>query len=267
MLNEKAYIGQTVDPVEKRWSEHIYAAYREKDDNRYYLHKAIKKYGIENFDFEILEEVPNEQLDEKEIYYIAEWHTYRYDELGNQGYNLTRGGKGHWKFDSETLLKAFFENNEHLGNTCKAIGCSEPTLIKVLQENDLYGKGSMTAVYQISLVDGKIIKKFDSLVEVMKEFHKGRTSICDAVNGRSKTAAGYAWCKVTDYSNFKLDEHIDNKNKKVICVEKNLQFNTIKEAGKWGHENGYSTSYQTDANICRACKKGIKAYGFHWLYS
>jgi hypothetical protein len=86
------------------------------------------------------------------------------------------------------------------------------------------------------------------------------------MNGRQKTAAGYIWCKVEDYPNFKLEEHTDNKQKKVVCVEKNLQFNMIKDAGKWVYENGYTTSKEVNANICRACKKGIKAYGFHWQY-
>jgi hypothetical protein len=40
----------------------------------------------------------------------------------------------------------------------------------------------------------------------------------------------------------------------------------IKDASKWVYENKYTTSNQIDANICRACKKGIKAYGFHWQY-
>lgn len=266
LVNNKAYIGQTKQPVEIRWEAHIYAAFREYDDNRYYLHRAINKYGLENFNFKIIEEVPNTELDEREIYWIAYYHTYRYDEKGNQGYNLTRGGQGNWKFEQETLLQAFFDNNEHLGNTCKDIGCSEPTLIKVLKEHGLYGKGSMTAVYQLSLKDGSIIREFESLEAIKKEFHLSQTAISDVVNGRQKTSKGYAWCRVEDYPNFKLEEHIDNKYKSVLCVEKNLQFNTVSEAGKWVYENGYTTSRNTHANISRACRKGIKAYGFHWQY-
>lgn len=266
LVNNKAYVGQTKQPIEIRWEAHVYAAFRENDDNRYYLHRAINKYGLDKFKFEIIEEVPNTKLDEREIYWIAHFHTYRYDEEGNSGYNLTRGGKGNWKFEPETLLQAFFNNDEHLGNTCKDIGCSEPTLIKVLQENRLFGKGSMTAVYQISLTDGSIIRKFDSIVEAADIVQLTPHDLSNALNNYQKTAGGYAWCKVEDYPNFKLEEHIDNKQKKVLCVEKNLQFNMIKDAGKWVYENGYTTSKEVNANICRACKKGIKAYGFHWQY-
>lgn len=34
------------------------------------LYKAFKKYGIENFTFEGIEEVSNEYLDEREKYWI-----------------------------------------------------------------------------------------------------------------------------------------------------------------------------------------------------
>lgn len=48
---------------------------------------AICKYGIENFDFSILEQCNIEQLDEKERYWIAYYDSY------NNGYNRTPGGK------------------------------------------------------------------------------------------------------------------------------------------------------------------------------
>lgn len=266
-LNQKSYIGQTKQPIEVRWEAHIWAAFRKEDDNRYYLHRAIHKYGVENFKFEIIEEVPNTELDEREIYWIAYYHTYRYDKLGNQSYNLTRGGKGNWKYEPEVLINAFIEHHEHLTETCKDIGCSQPTLIKVLKEKELHGKGSMQPIYQISLEDGSIIKKYNSMVEAQSMMNIKTTALWEAIHGLQKTAAGYAWCKVEDYSNFKLEEHIDNKKKKVLCVEENLQFNTIKEASKWVYINKYTNSTSTSSNISRACKKGIKAYGFHWQYA
>lgn len=48
---------------------------------------AIKKYGKENFDIDIIEECPPELLDEKERYYINYYNSY------NKGYNLTLGGQ------------------------------------------------------------------------------------------------------------------------------------------------------------------------------
>ena len=51
------------------------------------LYKAIEKDGLQNFSFEVLEECPKEQLNEKEKYYIELYDTY------NFGYNSTKGNK------------------------------------------------------------------------------------------------------------------------------------------------------------------------------
>jgi hypothetical protein len=59
------------------------------------LYKAFEKYGIENFEFTILEELEYVQdlLNEREKYWISFYHTYVNDPCG-PGYNLTRGGEG-----------------------------------------------------------------------------------------------------------------------------------------------------------------------------
>lgn len=51
------------------------------------LELAINKYGIEQFDFTIVEECLAEELNEKEVYWIEFYDSY------NNGYNLTKGGK------------------------------------------------------------------------------------------------------------------------------------------------------------------------------
>ncbi len=90
----KSYIGQTINSMEERLKSHISSA---KSGYRGRFNDAIRKYGIENFVSEILEEVPNDMLNEKEIYYIFKHNTY------NMGYNLTMGGDSSgYKLDDET---------------------------------------------------------------------------------------------------------------------------------------------------------------------
>ena len=87
-INGKCYIGQSVN-IEKRWYQHrrrsMMMGITESDS---YFHRAIRKYGLENFSFEILEECPKEQLNEKEQFYVAKYHSNQ----ENFGYNLTEGG-------------------------------------------------------------------------------------------------------------------------------------------------------------------------------
>ena len=81
-VNGKSYIGQTRYTIEFRWRQH-----QHKKDNTNF-HNAIHKYGIENFNIEILEECDIEDLNSREIFYIAKYDTF------NNGYNLTIGGDG-----------------------------------------------------------------------------------------------------------------------------------------------------------------------------
>ena len=86
LINGHCYIGQSVD-IKKRWEREKRDAFQIKSHAyNYPLSKALRKYGIENFSFEIIEECLPEQLNEKEKKYIA-----LYDSFFN-GYNQTLGG-------------------------------------------------------------------------------------------------------------------------------------------------------------------------------
>lgn len=77
--NGKSYIGQSND-IERRFKEHKYKA-------DIPIELAIKKYGIDAFIYEIIEICSIDKLDEKEIYWIAYYNTYK-----GFGYNCNPGG-------------------------------------------------------------------------------------------------------------------------------------------------------------------------------
>lgn len=88
-INGKSYIGKTNDLV-RRWKEHCYGK-----GNTSILNKAIKKYGLEHFVFDIVAQIPfdsveelNDVLKQLEVYYIGIYDTF------NGGYNATIGGDG-----------------------------------------------------------------------------------------------------------------------------------------------------------------------------
>ena len=89
--NQKIYIGQTTKqrPTD-RFSQHKYLAFHPQQEKSIsYLHRAMKSDGIDNFKFEIIEQVNNLLLDEREKYWIKQ-----YNSLIPNGYNLTIGGQG-----------------------------------------------------------------------------------------------------------------------------------------------------------------------------
>lgn len=73
----EVYIGKSTD-VKKRWTEHCKTAYGVGTIARSVLHTTIKKDGIENFTFELLEEVPKDKLTEREKYWIAFYDSKNY---------------------------------------------------------------------------------------------------------------------------------------------------------------------------------------------
>lgn len=98
-INGKSYIGLTTkDRPTDRYSQHRYLSRHPEQENgnnpNSAIHAAMRKYGINNFTFEIVEEVPEDQnLNLREKYWIKFFHTYVKDPLCN-GYNLTEGGEG-----------------------------------------------------------------------------------------------------------------------------------------------------------------------------
>lgn len=81
----QCYIGLS-ENIEGRWSNHIHSPNLKYS----YVDRAIKKYGEDKFDLEIIEELPDDRalLMKREEYWIAHYNTYEDDFH----YNLTPGG-------------------------------------------------------------------------------------------------------------------------------------------------------------------------------
>ena len=80
-INGKKYVGQTVRSLNRRLHEHIFLDHS-------VIHRAIDKYGWQNFKVSVLEECSTqEDLNEREIYYIK-----KFDCMTPNGYNVVSGG-------------------------------------------------------------------------------------------------------------------------------------------------------------------------------
>lgn len=85
--NGKSYIGFSND-IEKRISDHKSRTYSEGKEYDKTLYRAIRKYGWESFEYEVLLECSVEDLAKEEIRLISEYDTF------HNGYNETPGGEG-----------------------------------------------------------------------------------------------------------------------------------------------------------------------------
>lgn len=87
-INHKKYVGQSVNII-ARWQAHRCSAENPTAQDAYTaIHKAIRKYGKDNFIYSIIEECEPNLLDEREVYWIKYYNTYE-----GEGYNMTPGGE------------------------------------------------------------------------------------------------------------------------------------------------------------------------------
>ena len=91
-INGHCYIGKSID-IERRQYNHKYSAYNQKArDYDSQFHQAIRKYGLDNFDFTVIcslspEEYSEELLNQLEKTFIKLYNSYE------NGYNTTQGGE------------------------------------------------------------------------------------------------------------------------------------------------------------------------------
>lgn len=172
----KTYIGQTVQDLNERWKQH-----KKTNSNCRYLKFAIKKYGIENFDFKLICICFDNDLDKYECYYMKKYNTIVPD-----GYNLKEGGNS-GRHNEETKKKISESIKNTLKNNNTKLIISEETRKKISEKNSKY------KVFQIDKDDNKIINIFNGYSEAAKSVGVSKSCIRDVCNGICKTSKGYFW--------------------------------------------------------------------------
>jgi group I intron endonuclease len=97
-ITGQAYVGQTINTLTFRWSQHRWAADNGSDS---YLHRSIRKYGVRNFEIEVLAKAHTLS----ELNALEEYHIKAQGTLAPNGYNLNNGGNNRGPLLEETRLK------------------------------------------------------------------------------------------------------------------------------------------------------------------
>ena len=181
-INQKVYIGKTEQTVEKRFKEHC-QDYKRKRCEKRPLYSAMKKYGIEHFHVELVEETDNPE--EREQYWIK-----FYDSYGSTGYNATMGGDGKKYIDVNKLAEAY----NRLG-TVKAVsretghdvGCISRLLrqagIQIVSSQELNKEKCSKKVAQCDKKTHEQLKTFNSLVDAARYLQEKQISTSKDTHG------------------------------------------------------------------------------------
>jgi group I intron endonuclease len=200
----KIYIGQSIN-WKRRYLEYkrLQCKYQRK------LYNSLLKHGVENHQFEIIEECNEEQLNEREIY----WGEY-YNVLGENGLVLKLGSAG-GKRSEESKLKQgaatkgrkdsdearinkskAFKGRKFTAEHCLKLGQSKKGVpkpkISIKNKGNKYraNKGKIVTQYD---KQGNFIKDWNTAQQASEELniHYGSISCCCL--GKTKTAGGFIW--------------------------------------------------------------------------
>ena len=161
-INGKCYVGKTERTIEVRWSEHIRPS-RWKMDLP--LYRAFLKYGIDNFSIEEVEECDNAILDEREIYWINYFDTYK------KGYNCTAGGEGGIKIYDEyiDMIIERYQSGERLDQLCKEYHYAYINVCREMQNRGIFpntfaGPEKLSKkIYAVDPYTLKVVAEYESI--------------------------------------------------------------------------------------------------------
>ena len=248
-INNKKYVGQTINP-QKRWSRHKLDA-QESDQC---LYRAMRKYGIENFDFTIVEECKNEEMSEREIFWIEALDTY----ISNgKGYNMTHGGEILTGEDNP------FYGKKHSEKTRKTI--SEMASARIGELNPFYGKHHSEDTKEKISKANKGKKRTEEWKKQLSQKNSGELNPFygkkHSVQAKEKMRKS-AFNRVP-YNSIKWEAY--NENSSVL-------FPSVGKIMNWAQENNLIkeenfTMAKLKRRLINSEKKHIKFIGYYWKKS
>lgn len=232
LLNNKIYIGKTNDPI-RRWKSHK-SDYK-KYNNRY-LYRAMNKYGLKNFIFEVIcSDIDDAEIDDYEIKYIK-----LFNSKAPNGYNMTDGGEG-------SIGRPMKESTKIKLNKARLDkGVSDETKLK---QSIAHKKRYSDPKERLKTSEVTKGHKKSSLVNY-KKYWENLTS--DELSNRTYHLRDYKIVPV-----LMLD---------LNTLEILMEFDSLRGASAWLREN---TVYHKagHGNISKACKGKINyVYGYKWKY-
>lgn len=270
--NGKKYIGQSIE-IEKRWYNHINALELKYHGN-IHLQRAWDKYGANSFDFYILELCDKDSLDEREIYFISKFDTFK------NGYNRTSGGKGvpDVVVSEETRRKlAQASTGRYYSDTTREK--MRQHMLQQFQDDDFVRAFRKNIESQMTPVccynQNGYLCRYPNIHEAAKAIGAAPTNVCKVLKGKHKTCNGYTFCyeyeiltadDLKDRYTLRKSERPHDAHRKArvemfdLCGNSIGVFDSLKEVSE-----KYNIDNSTIAKVCRGKLKQTHGYTFKYL--
>ena len=237
LINGKIYIGKSIN-IQKRFKSHINDSFNEnKPSYDHLIHKAIRKYVVENFSFDIIEQCNEKELNEKEIYWISFYDCCVLDSK-EKGYNMTRGGDGSSSIDINKIYE-LWDNGLSIQEIAEALHYDRHAVSIRIKEYERYTpeegkirkcniipKIRQKEICQYDL-SGEFIHEYKSIGEASEKTGIGYRTICSNVQGKTSSAGGFQWVYKDAAPPKKYN--VKGNGYKTPIVQLDLQYNFIRE--------------------------------------
>lgn len=169
----KKYIGQTIQKLQYRINDHFCRS----SNSQYKFHRAIKKYGKNNFIYGVIEECDFDLINEKEMYWIRIYDTFK------NGYNSDTGGMNGRLLSEETKSKIQQKSSKD-NNPRYGVKLNEELKEKIKNSNAKFE-------YTILEINTNIFYKTNSLREFCKNYDLKRVNLTRTFTGKYKQHKGF----------------------------------------------------------------------------
>lgn len=175
-VNDKVYIGETLQKITTRFKQHIQMAFDEHRRYDGHLFRAIRKYGKENFFIKEIDKVigndrnkVKEELQQLEVQYISMYNSC------NNGYNCDfGGGKGAKITSEETRRKQ------------SLIKLSNPKYIEIAKVNQKKAiEVNKIPITMYNFNSGEKLEEFESIKSASIKYNKDASSISKICKGKT----------------------------------------------------------------------------------
>ena len=269
LINGKVYIGQSVD-IQYRFRNHKSESFNPKS-NAYdtAIHRAIRKYGVDNFSFEIVEECEQDQLRAREIYWINYYHSF------GEGYNLTSGGEGVSTIDIKRVRK-LWDDELSIKEISVIMNCQQHTIIRILESYDKYNRKESYRRGRIKVGEklsrpivqydknGSLIQRYISITEAAKVTGINHSCISEALCGGQASAGGYQWIYEGENPPGVYNTKSSNEKKPVLQFDKQGNFITEYDSVS---SAVCAVGLKNVRSVSRCCdNKQQTAGGYYWRW-
>lgn len=294
-VNDKVYIGQTINSIEIRWRNHKSNAFNANCDGyEYPLYRAIRKYGLDKFYINEIdryicdnESDLHKELNLLEINYIKEYNSLAEN---NTGYNIEPGGSykstyqkikvDQYSIDGKfikTYTSIMDATNEINAQSCHISGCCSGKLKTVNNYvfryyGEPYNKFSVNyknskITYKYDL-DFNIVEKYNSSIESIKKNNLTNSQFWTAVRKKYELF-GYFYSTEQITEEMKKKYHITSRKYLKYGMYDINSGDLIKVFSSFTKIRQYfkNTPDNLNKEITKCCNNIVpSAFGYKWEY-